>query len=480
MPQWLNYVYIIGPANGTSSHTIDPASSTGAVAGTPFSPTTGRLLVVIAEGPVTSSTPSGWTLPTSGSAVQNSALYVWHKTAAGADTLTTNHNASNYRVGFAVFEFAAGSTFAGSASSVGQASSASNPALTGLTDSNQVFGAAGWVDNIEGGTTGSATWDGSNVELIDRNTDRDSGTGNAGFWLGVCYQEDYSSASYTPTPTITAPASGDSERLTFAVSTPSAPVFTDDPEVTGTTTVGEILTCGDGSYTGNPEPTFSYQWQRDNEGGGAYSDISSETSSTLVLTDSDLFCNIRCVVTLTNTVGSDTATTAAVGPVAAAPLQFSIRLSGGASNSVPASSLGGVESSILANGNTIFGSIGAEQADAGITDYRGIYVHNDDDEDATVVLYFIDDDDDYPGRTYFAVGPAVQAAGATMATIANASSAPAGVSFNTGTSAGAGLDLGTIPAGDGKGVWIRRAVPSSTPSGVTDNQARIRLELTPA
>lgn len=41
-----------------------------------------------------------------------------------------------------------------------------------------------------------------------------------------------------------------------------APVFTDDPEVTGTPEVGETLTSDDGTVTGEPTPDITYQWYR--------------------------------------------------------------------------------------------------------------------------------------------------------------------------------------------------------------------------
>lgn len=41
-----------------------------------------------------------------------------------------------------------------------------------------------------------------------------------------------------------------------------APQFTVDPVVTGTPTVGETLTSDDGTVTGNPVPTITYQWYR--------------------------------------------------------------------------------------------------------------------------------------------------------------------------------------------------------------------------
>lgn len=48
-----------------------------------------------------------------------------------------------------------------------------------------------------------------------------------------------------------------------------------------------------------PSITYSYQWQRDNEGGLVYGSISGATSDTYTLTTDDLGCNVRCAVTAT-------------------------------------------------------------------------------------------------------------------------------------------------------------------------------------
>jgi hypothetical protein len=114
MSNWLNHVTIAAPRNGTTSHTCDPTNATGGgtvVTGSTFTPTSGRLLVVVCYGAVTFTTPSGWTLPTSGSAVNNGGLYVFYRTAAGSDPFTTTQNGSNYPVVFDIYEFATGSTF---------------------------------------------------------------------------------------------------------------------------------------------------------------------------------------------------------------------------------------------------------------------------------------------------------------------------------------------------------------------------------
>ena len=91
----------------------------------------------------------------------------------------------------------------------------------------------------------------------------------------------------------------------------SAPVNTVAPVVSGTATVGQTLSSTTGTWTGAPDPTFGYQWQR------AGSNIGGATSSTYVLIDADGGSTIRCVVTATNAVSAVSANSNATSSVAA-------------------------------------------------------------------------------------------------------------------------------------------------------------------
>jgi hypothetical protein len=89
-----------------------------------------------------------------------------------------------------------------------------------------------------------------------------------------------------------------------------APVNTVAPVVSGTTTVGQTLSTTTGTWTGNPTPTFTYQWQRNSV------NISGATSSSYTLVNADYNTNIRCVVTGTNAAGTASANSNSVGPIA--------------------------------------------------------------------------------------------------------------------------------------------------------------------
>jgi hypothetical protein len=87
------------------------------------------------------------------------------------------------------------------------------------------------------------------------------------------------------------------------------PVFTADPEITGTPTEGETLTLSDGTVVG-AGVTLTRQWKRD----GA--NISAATNTTYVLQAADVGTDITGAVTATNDGGATTATSDAVGPIA--------------------------------------------------------------------------------------------------------------------------------------------------------------------
>jgi len=91
----------------------------------------------------------------------------------------------------------------------------------------------------------------------------------------------------------------------------NAPVNTVAPVVSGTATFGQTLSTTNGTWTGVPTPTFTYQWQR------VTTNISGATSSTYVLVAADVGNTIRCVVTGTNAVSAVSANSNSTATVAA-------------------------------------------------------------------------------------------------------------------------------------------------------------------
>lgn len=245
--------------------------------------------------------------------------------------------------------------------------------------------------------------------------------------------------------------------------------------VAGTAQVTQTLTYTPGEWAGSPTPDITGQWQRSDDGSTGWADIDGETGSTYAAAPEDQDKYLSVLETAENTEGDDTERSNVVGPVAAAPpLAFSIRLSGGASNTSPAASIGGAESSHNASSN-LLDIITGVQARDGHTDYRVIYVHNDDETDATVNAW-INDDEPYPGSEHLAIAVALEDAG--VPALANETSAPEDVSFSSPHGAESGLTF-SVPAGSGQGIYIERTYAAETIESAS-NPARIVFTVTPA
>ena len=66
------------------------------------------------------------------------------------------------------------------------------------------------------------------------------------------------------------------------------------------------------------------------------------------------------------------------------------------------------------------------------------------------------------------IGVGTAAINGTEQTIANEATAPTSVTFSAPTTAGTGLSLGTIPAGQHIAIWIRRTVTAGSGSSTSD------------
>jgi hypothetical protein len=77
----------------------------------------------------------------------------------------------------------------------------------------------------------------------------------------------------------------------------AAPVNTSPPIASGAAVVGGTADCGNGIWTGNPDPTFTYQWQRDQV------DIPGATNSEYPPVADDVGHKLRVGVTAHNSQG---------------------------------------------------------------------------------------------------------------------------------------------------------------------------------
>ncbi len=102
--------------------------------------------------------------------------------------------------------------------------------------------------------------------------------------------------------------------VTATIESPTVPLNTRAPTITGSDVVGQTLTAGDGTWTNNPTG-FSYQWQDCNAAGAGCTNIGGATAKTYKLVAGDVSHTIRVVVSATGGVAPATsAATAQVAP----------------------------------------------------------------------------------------------------------------------------------------------------------------------
>lgn len=108
----------------------------------------------------------------------------------------------------------------------------------------------------------------------------------------------------------------------------------------------------------------------------------------------------------------------------------------------------------------LFDHVDKDESLVGDTEYRCFYLSNEHaTDDAVDVKFWIQQDTNGDDTLAIALDPA--GLGGTATTAANENTAPTGPSFSAPASEGAGLSLGTIPAGDFYPIWIRRTVPAA-------------------
>ncbi len=98
--------------------------------------------------------------------------------------------------------------------------------------------------------------------------------------------------------------------------TPTHPLNTSPPSISGTAIVGDDLAASLGAWQGGPT-SYTYEWQLCNRGGNACNNISGATGAILTLTSAYVGHSLRAVVIASNATGSTTAMSAPSAEVGA-------------------------------------------------------------------------------------------------------------------------------------------------------------------
>jgi hypothetical protein len=163
-------------------------------------------------------------------------------------------------------------------------------------------------------------------------------------------------------------------------------------------------------------------------------------------------------------------------PIVAGDIDF--HLSGGAGNSDPDASLGGAISTtqiVDATLHNLFDIVAGDEALPGDSEYRCFYVKNNHGsltlQNAEIWVQTESPSTDSDEE----IGLGTSAIGGTEQTVADESSAPAGVTFSQANGEGASLAIGNIPAGSHKAVWIKRVI-SATAAAYDNDSSVIRVK----
>ena len=160
------------------------------------------------------------------------------------------------------------------------------------------------------------------------------------------------------------------------------------------------------------------------------------------------------------------------------PGDIDFYLSGGAANSDVNASLGGAKSSVQVTAATLhnlFDRVTGDEADAGDTEYRCVYVQNNHGSLSLVDAVVYIQTQTPSTNTAAAIALGGEGKNGTAETVANENTAPAGESFSAPADKASGLSLGTLAPGEYYPIWIRRVV-SAAASAYDNDGPLLRVE----
>jgi hypothetical protein len=141
--------------------------------------------------------------------------------------------------------------------------------------------------------------------------------------------------------------------------------------------------------------------------------------------------------------------------------------SGGAANSDPAASLGGIISSAQV-GSGLFDDVSVSEAGAGDTEYRAYFVKNTSATDTAYSVVVWIAVNSLATSTSLEIALADEGVANTIETVGNESTAPTGPTFDIAEDFANALSIGNLTPGQAHGVWVKRIVSATTAAFAND------------
>ncbi|MET0603657.1 MAG: RHS repeat-associated core domain-containing protein [Baekduia sp.] len=318
---------VLTATNAAGSASATSAQTAVATAAAPANTAAPLISGTLKEGAALSATPGTWTgTPTI------TYAYAWQRcTAAGASCAAiSGATSATYRLVAAdvTKTVRVAVTATNAASSVTANSAVSAVITTGPPVVTTAPAITGTAKDGETLTSSTGTWAGTGTPTYARQWKR-CDVGGAGCTAisgatGATYVLTGADVAATIRVTVTATngigATSADAAQTAAVQA-LAPANTATPAISGTAREGQTLTVSNGTWTGSPTISYTYQWRRCAADGTGCSDLGSATAATYTVVVGDVGHALRAVVTATNSGGSATATAAATSAIqAAAPI----------------------------------------------------------------------------------------------------------------------------------------------------------------
>lgn len=163
-------------------------------------------------------------------------------------------------------------------------------------------------------------------------------------------------------------------------------------------------------------------------------------------------------------------------PVNASDIKY--RLSGGAANADQNASLGGAKSANEASAS-LFDNVSSAEATAGDVEYRCYYVHNASTTHTMLAAKAWILANTPSGDTQIEIGLGTSALNGTEQTVASESNAPSGVTFVTAADEANAINLGDIPPGQHRAVWVRRTINAAATPFSDSATLRVKCDTLP-